>query len=57
MAIAEPTADTTREGPLASGGGTIRPEELAAAHSSCFPVSRLFAGAGISVTATLDPAP
>ena len=146
MAIAERTAETTWEGPLASGGGTIRPasgaldelpvtwasrtgqpggktspEELAAAaHSSCFapgtaprraqgrraaadhsrdrdldevdgtpttissrvrargrvpgldvsgfqeavseaaalrPVSRLFAGAKISVTATLDPAP
>jgi osmotically inducible protein OsmC len=148
MVIAERTAETTWEGPLASGGGTIRPasgalgelpvtwasrtgqpggktspEELAAAaHSSCFamalalrlgerkaaaqrltvaatvtldevdgtptiissrlrvrgrvpgldvsgfqeavseaaalcPVSRLFAGAKISVTATLDPAP
>ena len=148
MAIAERTVETTWEGPLASGSGTIRPasgalgelpvtwasrtgqpggktspEELAAAaHSSCFamalavrlgehkaaarrltvaatvtldevdgtptiissrlrvrgrvpgldasgfqeavseaaalcPVSRLFAGAKISVTATLDPAP
>jgi osmotically inducible protein OsmC len=83
MAIAERTAETAWKGPLASGGGTIRPacgalgelpvtwasrtgqpggktspEELAvAAHSSCFPVSRLFVGAKISVTATLDPAP
>jgi lipoyl-dependent peroxiredoxin len=82
MAIAERTAETTWEGPLASGSGTIRPasgalgelqvtwasrtgkpggktspEELVAAHSPCFLVSRLFAGAKISVTATLDPAP
>lgn len=82
MAIAERTAETTWEGPQASGSGTIRPasralgelpvtwvsrtgqpgektspEELAAAHSPCFPRSRLFAGAKISMTATLDPAP
>lgn len=39
------------------GGKTSREELAAAAHSPCFPRSRLFAGAKISMTATLDPAP
>jgi hypothetical protein len=47
MAIAERTSETTWQGTLAGGTGTIRPAS---------PVSRMFAGAKISVTAALGPA-
>ncbi|MGH3157318.1 MAG: hypothetical protein ACRDNF_12175 [Streptosporangiaceae bacterium] len=74
MAIAARTAQTTWEGPLASGTGTVRTGSGAAGElavtwaarteravigetSDLCPVSRLFAGAKITVDATLEPAP
>jgi len=65
MAIAIQMAQTTWEGPLASGTGLIRVpgldkarfDAVAGEASELCPVSRLFAGAKITVDATLEPGP
>jgi hypothetical protein len=61
MAIAVRMAQATWEGPLASGAGAGRTGsgaagELADEASELCPVSRRFAGAKVTVEATLEPA-